>query len=377
MERIIEVKRKVMKNICLVATSLGMGGAEKQVCDLANSFYKKGHNVTILCLNNSILNKPMSDDIKIHTLCLEKNMLSFCRSLLLARTILKEFKPDIVHSHMFHANIFSRFLRLIYPFPVLISTAHNTNEGGRLRMFLYRITDFLATISTNVSHEAVQSFINKGAVKEGRMLAFYNGIDTNTFKFSQESRNNKRKELNLKEDDVLLLAVGRLTEAKNYKNMLNALRSVIAQKVVHLAIIGTGPDGQELHSYAEKIGVSKYVHWLGIRFDVKEWMSAMDLYIMSSSWEGMPLVICEAMSCEGLVVATDCGGVKEIIGDAGYIVPTNNPDALSNTILSALELTTLKRRYLVSAARERIEKKYSLDNIANKWLEFYETVKNK
>ncbi|MES0268327.1 glycosyltransferase [Citrobacter sedlakii] len=366
-----------MKNICLVTTSLGMGGAEKQVCDLANSFYKKGYKVTILCLNNSILNKPISDDIKIHTLYLEKNILSFFRSLFLAKKVLKQFKPDIVHSHMFHANIFSRILRLICPFPVLISTAHNTNEGGSLRMFLYRITDSLATLSTNVSHEAVKSFISKGAVKEGRMLAFYNGIDTNLFKFSQEFRDNKRKELKLKEDDVLLLAVGRLTEAKNYKNMLEALQKVIALKTVHLAIIGTGPDEQELISYAEKIGVSKYIHWLGIRFDVKEWMSAMDLYIMSSSWEGMPLVICEAMSCEGLVVATDCGGIKEIIGDAGYIVPTNNPDALSEKILSALDLTTSKRRCLVTAARERIEEKYSLDNISNKWLEFYETVENK
>lgn len=366
-----------MKNICLVTTSLGMGGAEKQVCDLADSFYKEGHKVIILCLNNSVINNPVNDDINIHVLDLKKNIVSFCRCIFQARKILKEFKPQIVHSHMFHANIFSRILRLLCPFPVLISTAHNTNEGGRLRMCLYRVTDFLTTFSTNVSNEAVESFINKGAVKKGRMVAFYNGIDTNLFKYSLESRINKRRELKLKEEDVLMLAVGRLTEAKNYKNMLNALQRVIAVKVVHLAIIGTGPDEQQLLSYAEQIGVSQYIHWLGIRFDVKEWMSAMDLYVMSSSWEGMPLVICEAMSCEGLVVATDCGGVKEIVGNAGFIVPANNPDALSETILSALELTKTKRKRLGITARERIETHYSLDTISNKWLEFYETANKK
>ncbi|XIW73801.1 glycosyltransferase [Escherichia coli] len=339
---------------------------------MANSFYDKGNNVIIISLNNEIINSPANENIIVYSLKLKKSFVGFFRAILTARKILKKYSPDVIHSHMFHANIFSRILRLIYPKVPLICTAHNTNEGGRLRMFLYRITDFLATISTNVSQEAVESFVQKGAVKRGRMIAFYNGIDTNLYKYSPSYRINKRKELNLNDEDVLLLAVGRLTDAKNYKNMLKALQIVIENKRVHLAIIGNGPDRNKLIEYASRLGITQNVHWLGVRFDVYEWMSAMDLYVMSSSWEGMPLVICEAMSCGGIVVATDCGGVKEIVGNSGFIVPKNDSKALSKSICDALALTEEERVSITSSARDRIERYYSLNIISGKWLSLYD-----
>ncbi|MFX5700993.1 glycosyltransferase, partial [Acinetobacter baumannii] len=80
------------------------------------------------------------------------------------KTVIEQFKPDVVHAHMVHANIFARLARKYVSFPRLICTAHSNNEGGRLRMLAYRLTHGLADMTTNVSRQACESFENFGAV---------------------------------------------------------------------------------------------------------------------------------------------------------------------------------------------------------------------
>lgn len=355
-----------------MTTGLGMGGAEKQVCDLADSFYKKGISVIIISLYGEPITTPNNPHIKIYSLKSKKSLLSIFKVYLKCSRIIKKFNPDIVHSHMFHANIFARMLRMISRFPILICTAHNTIEGGWGRMAMYRMTDMLATLSTNVSSEAVSSFENKGAVKRGHMIVMNNGIDTGYYHYSTKYRDLKRKELNLDSDDVLLLAVGRLTEAKNYPNMLSAFNLIKTQKNVHLAIIGAGEKESELKAIAKIMRNSDKIHWLGLRHDVREWMSAMDIYVMSSSWEGMPLVLCEAMSCSGFVIATDCGGVTEIVADAGLVVPKESPDKLSIAITQVIDSEQYKNEDLKSKARQRIINNFSIDTVTNNWLDIFE-----
>src|SRR5690554_1821829 len=136
------------------------------------------------------------------------------RAIYRLRLILKQFKPDVVHSHMVHANILARMTRLFIRMPVLIATAHNSMEGGWIRTLLYRITDPLCELTTNVSQDAVDRYIRIRAVPKHKIRLMPNGVNANLFSKGDEATAIVREEWGLK-DEFIWLAVGRLTEAKD------------------------------------------------------------------------------------------------------------------------------------------------------------------
>lgn len=359
--------------IVLVITGLGMGGAERQVCDLADEFAEEGHQVLLISMTEDKVNLPKNTKINVLHLNMDKTPLGIIRCYLHARRVIRNFKPDVVHSHMVHANIFARMLRLSISIPRLICTAHSSNEGGRLRMLAYRFTDHLCDISTNVSQEAVDAFFAQGAVGKGRMLAIHNGIDTERFTFDINNRTRFRAELNINEGIPLLLAVGRLNVAKDYPNLLLAFQHIIKSgRLAHLVIIGIGEEEAKLITIVAELGLCDKVHFLGMRHDVHKWMSAADIFVLSSAWEGFGLVVAEAMACERLVVATDCGGVREVVANCGLLVPPRNSVMLANALAESLSLTDEQAEEQGIAARQRIVEQYSLKNQVEKWLRLYQ-----
>lgn len=358
--------------IVFVITGLGMGGAERQICELADYFAQSGHQVLLISMTGETVNRPQSIKVEVVELNMVKTITGFIKSYRQARYLIKQFKPDVVHSHMVHANLFARLLRMSTRMKKLICTAHSSNEGGRGRMLAYRLTDSLCDISTNVSQEAVDAFIAQGAVPSGRMLAMHNGIDTARFTFNSVSRATLRAELKLLEQAPVILAVGRLTEAKDYPNLLTAfaqLPDILDNS--QLVIIGIGEEQASISALAAQLGLTSRVHFLGLQRNVHEWMSAADVFVLSSAWEGFGLVVAEAMACERVVVATDCGGVKEVVGDAGFLVETSNSQLLAAVIEEAINLPEDTKRQLGIDARQRVIDKYSLSVITNKWLEIY------
>lgn len=362
--------------ICFVTTGLGVGGAEKQVCDLADKFCDEGHEVLIVAITGEVQVCPKRTSIKIVKMSASKSFSSILRALLLTRRVIKEYNPDVLHSHMLHANLYCRVLRLFTPMRVLISTAHNTYEGKWYWMFLYRLTDWIPTISTNVSQASVDSFVNYKASTHKRMIKFYNGIDCDKYNFSSVARSEYRAGLGLTDTDHLILAVGRLTEAKNYFLLLEAFSEIRAtRKHTRLVIIGDGPQREPLYHCVKTLGIDSYVDFLGNRNDVDKWMSAADVFAMSSSWEGMPLVICEAMCSERVVVSTDCGGIKEILDRGDFLVPVNDLKSYINALKAALDLTHTERDKIGAQNRQRVIDNFSLDMIASRWLSFYKSLK--
>ncbi len=358
--------------IAVIITGLGMGGAERQVCDLADQFAAMGHQILLISMTGAAINLPRSKSIDVVSLSMCKSPLGIMRAYLKARALVKEFQPDVVHSHMIHANIFSRILRLSIRFPKLICTAHNTNEGGRARVIAYRLTDSLCDVSTNVSQEAVDAFVAQGAVPAGRMCAMYNGIDTGRFSFDTDNRQRYRSELGLTSGELLLLAVGRLNVQKDYPNLIYSLSRLSAShSQVQLAIIGVGEEHAKLTELVTSLGLTGRVHFLGMRHNVHEWMSAADVFVLSSAWEGFGLVVAEAMACQRVVVATDCGGVKEVVGECGILVPPKNDIALANGIILALQMNAAESTDLGISARERVLNYYSLSAQAERWLSLY------
>lgn len=360
--------------VLLVITGLGVGGAEKQVCDLADTYSTFGHDVTILSMHGEPLLKPQSTSVEVLSLRMEKSLLGVASTYLKIKKIIKSFAPDIVHSHMVHANILMRLVRVTTPIKRLICTAHSSNEGGRLRMLAYKLTQKQGDLLTNVSEEAVEAFIDKGACSSDRIIALHNGIDLNKYRFNKETRFAYRSEIGVNEDETLLLSVGRLTEAKDYPNLLNAFSSLLlTERKVKLAIIGDGDKRQELKILAEELGIEDKVNFIGLSHQVPQWMSAADIFVLSSAWEGFGLVVAEAMAAERVIVATDCGGVGEVVSKYGFLVPPRDSQALSGAIKQALDMSEDEKQTLGAKAREHVEQHYSLIAISKKWLNLYQS----
>lgn len=358
--------------ILLSITSLGVGGAERLVTALADRYVADGHQVMLVRFHGDAELRPCDPRVRLENLDMRRSPLGVLAAMRRFRRLIRAFRPDVVNSHLVHANLLTRLLRLVTPMPRLVSSAHNTNEEGRGRMWAYRLTDRLADISTNVSEEAVEAFEKQGAVKPGRMLAIHNGIDTDGFAYDPAARARVRSELGLEETTPLLLAVGRLWEAKDYPNLLRAFaRLKMDAASPRLAIVGDGPLRDELEAQADSLGVKGRVWFLGVRHDVPALMSACDLFVLSSAWEGFGLVVAEAMACRRPMVATDCGGVREVVGDAGFLIPPRDAQALMEAMHQALHLPDQHRQRLGTAARDRVVARYSLDAMAQKYLAVY------
>lgn len=357
--------------IFYLITGLGMGGAEKVVTSLADALAAKGHDVCIAYLMGTAEVLPTNASIKVISLGMVSKI-DAVTAFFKLRRLIRDFQPDVVHSHMLHANILARLVKLVTPIARLISTAHASNEGGKLRMLAYRLTDALADMSTNVSEDAVAAFIKAKAARPGRMIAVYNGIAIDSFSFNAVAKLRIRQELLIDENCSLLLAVGRFHEHKDYPNLFHALAQMPVNGLhCQLCIAGDGPLRGYLEALAVQLRIADCVQFLGIRRDVADLMSAADIFVLSSSSEGFSLVVAEAMACERVVVATDCGGVREVVGEAGYLVKPNDAEVLAQALQTALQLPAIQSAALGRLARQRVVDKFSLDAVVEQWLQLY------
>lgn len=359
--------------ILFVLTGLDMGGAERQVVDLADELVRRGHDVSIACLTGDVVVRPVSPDVGITQLGMIRSPGGVVRGVLALRRLIRQLQPDVVHSHMVHANILTRLVRLTTRMPRLINTAHSTDEGGRARMWAYRLTHGLANLTTNVSDDAVRAFESKGAVPRGTMVSVPNGIDTERFRPDPKAGAALRSQEGIADDTTLILSVGRLAPEKDHDRLLQAYAPIAAVHDVQLWIVGQGPLLDALQASAAALGITEKVRFLGLRDDIPALMNAANLFVLPSVFEGFGLVVAEAMACERVVVATDSGGVRGVLGDCGYLVPPGDTAALQHALTKALKLTPADARVLGQRARTRVVLHYSLSAAADRWLEIYGT----
>jgi glycosyltransferase involved in cell wall biosynthesis len=136
----------------------------------------------------------------------------------------------------------------------------------------------------------------------------------------------------------------------------------------------TTEEAERLRKMSAIRGLGDSVRWLGLRRDLPALLDAADGFVLASAWEGMPLALGEAMAMEKPVVATDIGGTRELVGDAGAIVPSRAPDALAAAMLDMMQRTPEYRHTLGLAERRRICLKFNMETKADEWEALYRTV---
>ena len=357
--------------IVYMLASLGVGGTEKQALALAG----RGHTVTLVTLLPQA-SEEWPTALPVIRLNLHKNPFSLMAAFLHARHILLELQPDIVHSHSFHANIFARLVGAVAGRPAVISTIHNVYEGGWLRMLAYRLTDGLCTRTTAVSQAVAERFVKFRAVRTPECTVVPNAIDLDEFKPDRTRRASTRASVGAG-NQFVWLAAGRISAAKDYSNLLRAFARVLSERPdARLWIAGQGSEEDEvrLHALAGNLGLGRCMQCLGLRRDLPALLDAADGFVSSSAWEGMPLAIAEAMAMEKPVVATNVGGVCELVAGNGFLVPARNPDPLADAMLELMRKPEADRLAIGRAARRRIETGFNIESRVGEWETLYRSL---
>lgn len=361
--------------ILLLTTGLKLGGAERQVADLARQFIALGHEVAVVSLNLA-QEIELPPGVTLFRVDLRKAPLKFLLTLRTVRNWVREWRPDIVHAHMFHANIFARLMRPRRPtgnrIPV-VCTAHSLREGGWLRMLAYRLTDQWCALTTHVSTEGRQYMLDVHATTADRIRVMPNGIDTDRFRPDPNARLQTRRVLGLGPDSRILLNVGRLVPEKAQQYLIEAFaqlrRDPQTAADTHLLIAGDGPLREALSRQVAALGLSHVIRLLGPCSNVPELMNASDVFVLSSVLEGLPLVVAEALACETAVVATDVSGVRSLLAASGTIVAPANIEELAAAMHTALRV-----RQDVASGRAHVVATYGLTYVATKWIQLYQNL---
>lgn len=362
------------RRLLFLTTGLAYGGAETQLARLALCLKTRGWKVQVISLTppKAYVAELEAVGIPVFSLDIRRKLPDPRPIIQLARRI-RSWRPDIIHSHMVHANIMARLVRVIAPVPILIGTAHSTNEGGRCRELLYRLTDPLCDVTTQVSQEGLKRYVRVGATPKDKICYIPNGVDTECFCPNPEVKRCLRADLGL-QNTFLWIAVGRFDIPKDYPNLLQAFVCVVQENpLAMLVIAGDGPLRPAMEVLAQDLGLKDRVRFLGMRHDIPELMNAADGYVMSSAWEGMANVLLEAGATGLPIVATDVGGNREVVqdGETGFLVPLKNPEALAGAMLRLMNLSENERLQMGEASRRYIQDNYSLDLVTDMWENLY------
>jgi glycosyltransferase involved in cell wall biosynthesis len=350
--------------IALLTTALARGGAESQVAQLAAGLIRAGEDVSIISLTEPEAFTDVAPVYSLHMRPGEANPAALVRLAVLLRRL----RPHVVHAHMFHANLMARIIRMVVPAPVICtlhSVAESPRSGGgtRKRDLAYRITDPLAAVTVAVSHAVAERHATAKAVRGGKVRVIPNGVDTSRFHPDPAARERVRQELQLG-DEFVWLAAGRLMWKKDYPTLLAAF----ARTAGVLLIAGEGPLEAELRAAAPP-----GVQFLGSRNDMPALMQAADAFVLSSVVEGLPVALLEAAASGLPCVATNAGGVREVV-PATFLVPPSDPAALADAMLFVMGMPEDERRAVGEAMRVVALAEHDMDKIVFRWLALYREV---
>ena len=167
------------------------------------------------------------------------------------------------------------------------------------------------------------------------------------------------------------LAVGRLEAVKDYPSLLLAMARTPDK--ARLLVLGAGPLDGELKELAEQLGLQKRVHFAGFEPNVVRWMRAADGFVLSSRYEGLPMVLLEAGACGVPVVATDVPGTREVVvdGETGWLAPAGDPQELAKTMMKLMRMPLDARHAMGERARRHVAEYFSLEAVLDRWERLY------
>lgn len=357
--------KKTIK-IFYIIESLGSGGAERLLTYTLKNINKNNFSVIVVCLIKPLNFKEELENSGIDVVCLNaKNLHTFFHIILrLYRLIIKK-RPDIVHTHLYFANIYGRIAAKLAGVKSIIATLHNPdytyeNNGG----WKYKIRKIIDKYTGKVCNScfiAVSNFVKKDFEKQlgfRNIKILHNCVDSSIF---NKSKGSARNEFGINRDDFVILNIGRLHSQKGQLCLIEAFNLVYkSNNRCRLIIIGKGLFENILKNKTEELNLEREIIFLENRKDIPEIMKISDMFVFPSNYEGFGIALVEAMASGLPVVASKIDVLKEIIDDGmnGILVEKGNHIKLAETISSLINNVDF-RHYLGRNAKEKAVKLFN------------------
>jgi glycosyltransferase involved in cell wall biosynthesis len=287
--------------------------------------------------------------------------------------VLKECEPDVIHTHL-HVLRYALPSMLLMKRVAMVHTVHNLAEREiepRARLIQrYALRHGVKPIA--VAEEVAASLTSLYGIQNCRVIS--NCIPTDLYANPQTPRKEWRAKQGFKDSDVLFVCVARFAPQKNHALLLKSFsQGPASDPRAHLVLVGEGDLRANLEEQARKLNLAGKVHFLGLRSDIPDVLGAMDVFVLSSDYEGNPLSVLEAMASGLPIASTAVGGVPNLFeeGKEGFLVPPGNLHGLAKSMNSLLKYEAVRQSMGASAARHARES-FDVSNMVRAYEEVYE-----
>ncbi|MEH1975390.1 MAG: glycosyltransferase [Nostoc sp.] len=374
--------------IIYIITGLYTGGAEVMLYKLLSRIDRERFNPVVISLMDRGIwgDRIATLGIPVYTIGIKEGKPKLANIWRLIH-IVRQLQPDLIQGWMYHGNLAAQFARLFLFKQVSVL--------WNIRHSLYSLdlekprTTIIIKLSAQFSNSATKIIYNsqnsarqheKSGYCINKTCVIPNGFETDKFIPSDKAYLSVRSEFNIPENALLIGLIGRYHPIKDHFNFLQAAALLLKNYPnVQFVLAGNKVDWQNhiLSELIHELGLVKQIHLLGERHDVPRLTAAFDIASSSSSGEGFPNVIGEAMSCGVPCVVTDVGDSAWIVSDTGKVVPPRDPYALANAWKALIDIGTEGREALGKAARQRVIECFSLDSVVDQYEVLYDNILTK
>jgi len=289
------------------------------------------------------------------------------------RDFLHDLQPHIVHTFLLTGSLYGRFAAMMARVPIVIGTEVNIYERKQLVHRLAERWLMGGTDAVIASAESVRDFYMKQVGADAdKVRVIYNAVDWSQLETTM-SRDQMRAAFNIPAAAPLAGIIARLTEQKAHRILFDAMAQRADLAALHLLVIGDGELRNELQRRVAALGLDSRVHFAGARRDLGNVLAAIDVFVMPSLWEGLPLSLVLAMGAGLPAIATRVAGIPEVIEDgvSGLLVPPGDKDQLGAALARVIGDEGLRRR-LGDAARAFVRPRFGVDGYVTSITNLYD-----
>jgi glycosyltransferase involved in cell wall biosynthesis len=357
------------KKVLHIIKSLGRGGAEVLLQETLKHHNQEEYEfyfIYFLPWKNQMVEGIEKAGGKVN-LFPAKNNIQILFQIFNVIRFIKKNKIDLIHCHLPWAGFLGRFIYKLVDMPVFY-TEHNKQERYHfitktLNKFTFNWQSKVIAVSDDVSH-SIRSAINPKI----EVVTIVNGVNTNFYKRDEADGLQKRQEFLIEESTILIGTIAVFRFQKRLKEWVELFKMTHEKHPnIRGCIIGDGILREEILNHVKALGIEDYIIFPGLQTNVKSWLSAIDIFMMTSSFEGLPIALLEAMSMECAIVATNAGGIKEVIRNEkdGFIVSVDQWDLLQNPLYYLIQNSN-EIKIFGNKARSRVIESFSIETMVNK-----------
>lgn len=360
------------KKILHILHGLNVGGLENGVVNLINRLDPEGFEHEICCITS---NGPMAErfvqPVRVHEM--GKGAGRTLGLPLRLAGLIRKVRPDIVHTRNWGTIDGIIGARLAGVRRIVHGEhgreATDPTGANRRRQIARRLLAPAVTRFVTVSAELDNWLVRDIGVPRAKVEQIINGVDGETFR-PEVDKAACRTRLGIPDDKLIVGIVGRLDPVKDHATLLRAVAQ--SETACRLVVVGAGPAEDALRQLAAELNVAEFTHFFGARHDIAQVLGALDVFVLPSLAEGISNTILEAMACGLPVIASRVGGNPELVtaGETGFLFDVGQADMLAAQLKCYIERPELRRAHGV-AARERVEREFSLAAMVSKYERMY------